>query len=532
MYISNKFNNYNVKLSRHWLIHIIIFLMLLLVICAGYKETFRNMLSSVISNDSFTHIYLVPFIFLWLLFRRSNQVKSLNLYIDLRGLIIIFVIGFIWIISKLMFFQYIEQLSLIGLIIAAAWCVFGFSVIKCYLFPLFFLLFLVPPVSIHNKLVPIMMEVTADIAEFLLEKTGIPVFREETTLHLPTGSWYVAPACSGTQYLISSLVIGCVFSYIAYRSLYKKVIFLIFSVMIPIIGNGFRVYGTIMIGHINGTTLALSFDHVFYGLIFFSVLISVMLFGGALWWEKEEDYCKETAMDSKKGDSKSAMAIKLIRNQSIVLMLAIFIMLFWPLVLNNIEEKKFSSYGQIKLPIVIGKWHADFGKRWPWYPVIESSVTEILRVYNYKNKSIAVFVSQIKSFSDLSDIELVHSSKNIEGQLGTNKIKISYRNNVLEINEKKIPVVNARTGSIDSMLIWYWFLIDGLNTVDRNKIKFKEIISAIEGKAYPVYLISLSTIIPHSIEESRSLLKYFVLDLLNNIEINSNQYLFDAVSLK
>ena len=68
-------------------------------------------------------------------------------------------------------------------------------------------------------------------------------------------------------------------------------------VVIPILANGLRAFGTIYIAHHGNVDFAASFDHVFYGWIFFGLVIALVIAAGWPFFDKAAD---DVAVDAAK----------------------------------------------------------------------------------------------------------------------------------------------------------------------------------------------------------------------------------------
>jgi len=169
------------------------------------------------------------------------------------------------------------------MIVLAVPAVLGWQVTGALLFPLGFLFFAVP---IGDFMLPQLMEWTADFTVLALRASGIPVFREGQNFVIPSGNWSVVEACSGIRYLIASVTVGCLFAYLSYQSTRRRLLFVLVSILVPIIANWLRAYIIVMLGHYSGNTIATGVDHLIYGWLFFGVVIMVMFMIGARWAEQ------------------------------------------------------------------------------------------------------------------------------------------------------------------------------------------------------------------------------------------------------
>jgi EpsI family protein len=117
--------------------------------------------------------------------------------------------------------------------------------------------------------------------------SGIPVYREGLDFVVPSGRWSVVEACSGVRYLIASLTVGALFAYMNYRSIQRRIIFVLMALVVPVIANWLRAYMIVMLGHLSGNKLAVGVDHLLYGWVFFGIVILLMFIIGARWAEPE-----------------------------------------------------------------------------------------------------------------------------------------------------------------------------------------------------------------------------------------------------
>ena len=230
-------------------------------------------------SETFTHGFFVVPVFVWLVWRKRTALRSLPTQPDLRALLFIFLAGAMWLLSKLAGIQVGEQLAFALILVSTLWAVLGRRIAAELKFPLLFLLFLAP---VGEELVPILMEITADMTVWAIRHTGIPIYREGLYFSLPSGNWSVVEACSGIRYLIASSVLGSLYAYLSYSSLKLRLAFIAISLLVPIIANSMRAYIIVMLGHFSGNKLATGVDHLVYGWLFFGIVMFALFSIGAL----------------------------------------------------------------------------------------------------------------------------------------------------------------------------------------------------------------------------------------------------------
>ncbi len=257
------------------------FLLLLSAMLIGWIFVFWPTLQSMEKiwqdSDTYTHCYLIPLISLWLLYDRRDLITAMPrpTLLPLLAVIafcIIWLVGYIADINTLTHFSAI--LSLQFLLLSLLGWKLGYQVA----FPLFYLIFMVP---FGDALNPPLQDITADASVMMLQWSGIPVLREGLYLTTPVGQFEVAEACSGLRFLIASLAIGAVFSYLTYQRWWKHLLFMISILLFSVIANCFRAFFLIWIGETSQMQYGFGMDHFIYGWIFFALVMFLMFwFGG------------------------------------------------------------------------------------------------------------------------------------------------------------------------------------------------------------------------------------------------------------
>ncbi len=249
-----------------------------------YRETSIAMVTIWSRSETFTHGFLVPPIVLWLVWRQRRAIAALPPRPMLGAFVFAAAVAFAWLLGDLVAVNAVTQLALVALLVLAVPAVVGLQVTRLIIFPLGFLFFCVP---IGEFLMPQLMEWTANFTVFALRLSGVPVYREGLQFVIPSGHWSVVEACSGVRYLIASLTVGTLFAYLNYQSTQRRVMFVIVSLLVPVVANWLRAYMIVMLGHLSGNTLAAGVDHLIYGWLFFGVVIMLMFVIGARWAEPE-----------------------------------------------------------------------------------------------------------------------------------------------------------------------------------------------------------------------------------------------------
>ena len=140
--------------------------------------------------------------------------------------------------------------------------------------PLLYLYFLVP---FGEFLTPALQDVTTFFIRHGLEALGVPAYIDGYVIEIPQGTFFVAEACAGLRFLIASIAFGCLYALMMYRSPVRRGVFILVSIIVPVIANGFRGIGIVYLGYLLGSAQAAAADHVIYGWVFFSAVILLLI---------------------------------------------------------------------------------------------------------------------------------------------------------------------------------------------------------------------------------------------------------------
>jgi len=254
-----------------------------------FLPTARSMAVIWSSSGTFTHGWLVLPAFLGFVWQRRALLAATPLQPDWPGFVVIACAGALWLLGELSGTQVPTHFALVLLVIGAVLAVAGLAWGRALAFPLLFLLLAVP---FGESLVPLLMDWTADFTVWALQLSGVPVFREGNDFQIPSGRWSVVEACSGVRYLLASLMVGTLYAWVMYRSPGRRALFMLASLLVPIVANWLRAYLIVMLGHLSDNRIAAGVDHLIYGWVFFGIVIFALFAVGALW---REDHSPKTA---------------------------------------------------------------------------------------------------------------------------------------------------------------------------------------------------------------------------------------------
>ena len=295
-----------VNLRRSWISAGIATVAALLTLFALFWDTAASAVDVWINSKTYNHCFLIVPIVAYLLWDRRALFSQVAPRPFWPGLLLLPVFGAVWLVAETASVQEGRHIALAMMIEAVLLTVLGWRAFWAFLFPFLYLFFLVPS---GEFLVPRLQDFTADFSVLMLRLVGIPTFRDGIFISIPNGHFEVAEACAGLRFLIASIAFGFLFANVVYRSLPRQLLFIALSVVVPIVANGFRAFGIIILAHYSNNTVAVGADHLVYGWFFFALIMLLLIWIGGRLRGPEDDLEPEAPAVSRGGRPASAGAL-------------------------------------------------------------------------------------------------------------------------------------------------------------------------------------------------------------------------------
>lgn len=238
---------------------------------AAYYPTFKWMIDRYeMKGSHYSHGYLIPVVSLFLAWKKREVLKSLPLSSSKAGAFLL-VLGLGLHLVALQFeihfisgFSFIISLS--GLLLFLT----GSQITKALLFPLFFLIFMIPLPSVLIIYTSVKLKIMAAyLAAKAVSLMGLPAQATGSIIHLPQTEVVVGDPCSGMRSLLSLLALGALFAYLLPLSYPRRFLMFVSTIPIALISNLFRIMIILFIAHTYGLEVATGKYHQVYGLLVF-----------------------------------------------------------------------------------------------------------------------------------------------------------------------------------------------------------------------------------------------------------------------
>jgi exosortase len=249
-----------------------------LLVCAGVVWLYGGALSSLVSqwasDDDYSHGFFVIPLAAFFAWERRGALARAESRPGVEGLLLVGVSLLAFMAGILGAELFLTRSSLIGVLAGTVLFVWGREHFRILLFPLAFLLFMIPlPAIIFNQIAFPLQLVASRLGETAIAAAEIPVLREGNVLQLPNITLEVVEACSGIRSLVSLLMLGVLLGYFAEPRTPGRVLIALAAIPIAIIANATRVGGTGLASHWAGPAAAEGFFHTFSGWIVFVVAL-------------------------------------------------------------------------------------------------------------------------------------------------------------------------------------------------------------------------------------------------------------------
>jgi exosortase A len=366
-----------------------------------------------------------------------------------------------WLLGQLTATGVLQQFCLVAMTIVLVWGVLGTLVARALLMPLVFLIFAVP---IGESLIPKLQDFSAWFAVKLLDLSRVPVLLEGRFITVPSGRWEVAEACSGIRYLTSSVAIGFLYAGLVYRSWVRRIGFLLASTAVPILANGLRVYGIILLAYLSGNRIAAGVDHLLYGWLFFTIVMFLLLSVGFWWREKplnvvatvSTSNSRDLAQHHPTGDELRISA----KRTALFSTLFFLVIGLAPLSVRFVWGRSAAAIRPVRLvaPLAYLPWRITSNDVYAWKPSFPASSAELIESYEWQEQEAKLYLAYYAP--GRQDAKLVSSTnslfdREVWWRTGEEETAVTLLGQSFYVQETHIRSAHQ------FLVVWNWYWVDG-----------------------------------------------------------------------
>jgi exosortase D (VPLPA-CTERM-specific) len=245
-----------------------------------YWSSLQQMVHQWLSDETYSHGLLVPFVSGYLIWRHRQRITALPIAQQRWGLLPLIAGSGLYFLGEIGTLYVFVQISLwlvaLGLLITAH----GIPRTKQLAFPLCYLLTAIPvPQFLYQGLSSQMQLLSSAAGVGWLHVIGITAFRDGNVIDLGPVQLQVVEACSGLRYLFPLFSLALLCGYLHRGRMWQRIALVLSSLPIAVLLNGFRIAIVGVLVESFGPASGEGFLHLFEGWVIF--LASV----GVLWGE-------------------------------------------------------------------------------------------------------------------------------------------------------------------------------------------------------------------------------------------------------
>jgi exosortase len=239
-------------------------------------------------SEYYSHIYLIPIVSAYLMFRRRKEMFRGTASAHPWGVLAAAAGVGLYVAGRFLGGELDVRASLTTLGALLFWCgsylvLYGKSGSRRAFFPFAFLLFAVPiPALIIEKIIAVLVVGSASMTHLLFAVLGVPFVHEGPVFHLPGFSIKVAQECSGIRSSLALLITTVLAGQIFLKRFWRQAVLAVAVLPVALFKNAIRIVTLYVLSYFVDMRIIMGgFLHRSGGFIFFGLGLFVL--GSILW---------------------------------------------------------------------------------------------------------------------------------------------------------------------------------------------------------------------------------------------------------
>ncbi len=434
-------------------------------------------------SPTYNHCFLVLPIALYMIWDRRRFLAGETPSPDFRALVLLPLLSFAWLLMAVLGVLEFQQFVFITMVQVILLTALGWRVYRLMFGPLLYLYLLVPS---GEYLVPHLQDLTARFAVDMLQAFNVPVYSDGIMISIPEGDFIVAEACAGLRFLVASIAFGVFFALMVYRLWWKRVAFILASLVVPILANGLRAFGIIYLAHLTNDVTAVEADHIVYGWGFFTAVLLLQIVIGMRFADKGLAQAAPPAPSPVSAPSRKSPAV--------AVAVALALAALGPAYLARLDQPAHTlDLARAAAPDVAPPWRAASGAKDDWQPVIMEPDREFRDSFTREGEGDGATIERYVALYDIygrhnnlvrSQNRVVDDDIWVRSTLGSARIDIPGYPPVLASAE-------IHSGQ-RARLVWYFYVVDGAVTSSGLEAKLRLARDVILGRPALAAFVALA----------------------------------------
>lgn len=404
------------------------------------------------SSATFNHCFLVAPISAWMLHERRAVLATIRPRpAPLLPALAALAGGLAWLAADAAAIYEAQQFALVGLLQCLFLAVLGPRAWRALLAPSLYLFFLVPT---GEQLVPPLQDLTTRFIAAGLDALAIPNHVDGVFISTPRGDFHVAEACAGLRFLVASLAYGVLFAVLVLRGTGRRLAFVALCAAVPVLANGLRALGIVLVAYWTNHAYAAGVDHLVYGWGFFVVVTMLLTQLGFAMRGKGE------AASIARGGGASETGRGAARSPAVAAAIVVALACAGPLLSAIMEARAQAAPGAwegLVLDVPAGRWTAARPAD-DWHPVFANAgARHALRFEDAQGRAVDIHLASYARPRKGAEPAGFGNEPHGRGwrRLADGRATIAVEGRAIQVRMLRIAAGNARR----VVLSWYW--VDG-----------------------------------------------------------------------
>ncbi|MDD5093318.1 MAG: exosortase/archaeosortase family protein [Dehalococcoidia bacterium] len=243
-------------------------------------------------DNPYSHGFLIPLISAFIVWARRDQMEETKPAI--LGIFVLALGAALYLVSFNQDMRSLGALSLLIVLTGLVIAFLGIRTTRAMAFPLFFLLFMIPPPFIQD-LTYDLQTISSDSSVWIAQKVGVDVTTQGNLIFLgdaadPSATLDVGPACSGINTLVAMVALAALCAFVLRGAMYKRVFLFALAFPLAIAANTLRLAAIVVRADSRGLDSAITLhdwsDPLFFGIAGLLLVLFALMFSLTLAYQK------------------------------------------------------------------------------------------------------------------------------------------------------------------------------------------------------------------------------------------------------
>lgn len=243
-----------------------------------FASTLRALVGVWDTQPEYSYGFLIPFVFLFLLYQRLGTLAEHELRGSWIGFALVLAGIALGALGRVSTMDTVAQYGFLLSVWGLALSYLGWRVARIILVPLVILAFMLPiPNYLLRETSAVLQLVSSKLGVQFIRWCGISVYLEGNVIDLGTMKLQVVEACSGLRYMFSLLVLSFLVAYFYQDRMWKRVLVFLSAIPITVFMNSLRIAVVGVTVDLWGPEMAEGVLHDFEGITIFLGCVLLLL---------------------------------------------------------------------------------------------------------------------------------------------------------------------------------------------------------------------------------------------------------------